>query len=143
VQYELKNTDHADIRLEIRPLIASRDYHSTTHENDVLNAQIETDPGLTTFRPYNELPALHLAHDPADIDANGFWYRNFQYAIEQERGLDYAEDLFSPCALTFDLNGSPKVNIIASTKRHDAADADLYRKAEIERRSSIKKEANS
>jgi len=74
------------------------------------------------------LPPLQLAHDPANIDANGFWYRNFQYAIEQERRLDYAEDLFSPCALTFDLNTMKKVNIIASTKRHDAANADVYRK---------------
>jgi predicted glycogen debranching enzyme len=141
VQYELNHSitsNHQDIKLEVRPLIAFRDYHSTTHENAVLNAQIETDDRLTTFRPYGELPPLHLAHDPADIDANGFWYRNFQYAVEQERGLDYAEDLFSPCALTFDLNGSKKINIIASTQRHEAGDADAYRKAEVERRSTNK-----
>jgi len=145
VQYELEQSvaaDNQNIKLEVRPLIAFRDYHSTTHENDALNARIETDSGLTTFRPYTGLPRLHLTHDPADIDANGFWYRNFQYAIEQERGLDYAEDLFSPCALTFDLNGSKKVNIIASTKRHNASNADAYHKAEIERRSRLNKEAN-
>jgi len=146
VQYELECTagvNHQDIKLEVRPLIAFRDYHSTTHENAALNAQIEISPGLTTFRPYNDLPALHLAHDPANIDANGFWYRNIQYAIEQERGLDYSEDLFSPCALTFDLDGSKKVCIIASTSRHDASDADAYREAEIERRSSRNKDTNS
>src|ERR1041385_7943210 len=142
VQYELVAANDQDVKLEVRPLIAFRDYHSTTHENDALNAWIETDPGLTTFRPYTDLPPLHLAHDPADIDANGFWYRNFQYALERERGLDYAEDLFSPCALTFDLNGSRKVNIIASTKRNDAGNADVYRQAEIERRSSPGKQAN-
>src|ERR1044072_7667588 len=105
VQYELESVaaDNQNIKLEVRPLIAFRDYHSTTHENDALNARIETNPGLTTFRPYTDLPPLHLAHDPADIDANGFWYRNFQYAIEQERGLDYAEDLFSPCAMILTL----------------------------------------
>src|ERR1044072_2339752 len=37
VQYELENTDHTDIKLLIRPLIAFRDYHSTTHENGALN----------------------------------------------------------------------------------------------------------
>ena len=142
VQYELVAANDQDVKLEVRPLIAFRDYHSTTHENDALNARIETDPGLTTFRPYTDLPPLHLAHHPADIDANGFWYRNFQYALERERGLDYAEDLFSPCALTFDLNGSRNVNIIASTKRNDAGNADVYRQAEIERRSSPGKQAN-
>src|SRR5689334_3658183 len=139
VQYELtKSADHKDVKLKIRPLIAFRDYHSTTHENAAINTQIETDLGLTIFHPYTDLPPLHLAHDAADIDTTGFWYRNFQYAIEQERGLDYAEDLFSPCALTFDLNGNKEVNIIASTTPHDASHADAYRKAEIERRSSSK-----
>jgi len=138
VQYELKNTDHADIRLEIRPLIASRDYHSTTHVNDALNAHVETEPGLTTFRPYSDLPALHLAHDPAAIDTNGFWYRNFEYAVEQERGLDFTEDLFNPCTLTFEMNSRTRVNILASTAQHRASDADTYRKAELERRSTDK-----
>ena len=138
VQYELKNTDHADIRLEIRPLIASRDYHSTTHVNDALNAHVETEPGLTTFRPYSDLPALHLAHDPAAIDTNGFWYRNFEYAVEQERGLDFTEDLFNPCTLTFEMNSRTRVNILVSTAQHRASDADTYRKAELERRSTDK-----
>ena len=134
VQYELKNTDHTDIRLEIRPLIAFRDYHGTTHENGILNSVIETERGQTTFRPYGDLPALHLAHDPAAIDTNGFWYRNFQYALEQERGLDFAEDLFNPCTLSFEMNSRTKVSIIASTARHEAGYADAYRKAEVERR---------
>ena len=139
IQYELQQTngsDHKDIKLEVRPLIAFRDYHGTTHENGALNAQIDTDRGLTTFRPYQDLPSLHLAHDPAGIDANGFWYHNFQYAIEQERGLDFAEDLFNPCTLTFELNSRTKVSIIASTAKHDAHEADAYRKAEVERRSA-------
>ncbi len=141
VQYELKSltANSSDINLEIRPLIAFRDYHSTTHENGALNPNIETEPGQTTFRPYSDLPALHLAHDPAEVDANGFWYRNFQYAVEQERGLDFAEDLFSPCAFTFDLNAESKVSIIASTKRHDVSDADPYRQVEIDRRTNADK----
>ena len=133
VQYHVSTNDK-DIKLEVRPLIAFRDYHSTTHENGALNPQIETENGQTTFRPYSDLPALHLAHDPAELDPNGFWYRNFQYAVEQERGLDFAEDLFSPCAFTFDLNAAKKVNIIASTERRDAGNADNYRRTEVERR---------
>ena len=138
VQYELQQpVATQNIKLEIRPLIAFRDYHSTTHENGVLSPHIESDKGHTTFRPYNDVPALHLAHDLAELDATGFWYRNFQYAIEQERGLDFAEDLFSPCALTFDLNAEKKISVIASTAPHDAGNADRYRRAEIERRSTI------
>jgi predicted glycogen debranching enzyme len=142
VQYHVASNDKG-IKLEVRPLMAFRDYHTTTHENGALNPQVETENGQTTFRPYSDLPALHLAHDPAEIDPNGFWYRNFQYAVEQERGLDFAEDMFSPCAMTFHLNAATTVTIIASTERHDAGNADSYREAEIERRSTINKQTNA
>lgn len=151
VQYELKRGAVPDgrasapenerkvdsITLEIRPLIAFREYHSTTHENSALNPHVETEDGLTTFKPYSDLPALYLAHEAAEIDTNGFWYRNFQYAVEQERGLDFAEDLFSPCVFIFDLKASEKHGIIASTERRDIRKADAYRKAELERRSLL------
>jgi predicted glycogen debranching enzyme len=75
--------------------------------------------------------------DPCDIDTNGFWYRNFQYAIEQERGLDFAEDLFSPFSLTFALNDLRRARIIASTERQDVALANALREAEIDRRRKI------
>jgi predicted glycogen debranching enzyme len=139
VQYQVLYPEALNsAKLEVRPLIAFRDYHSTTHENDALNPNIETETGLTTLRPYSDLPALHVAHDPADVDANGFWYRNFQYAVEQQRGLDFAEDLFSPCTLTFDLSSRTKVNIIASTAPQDAGNANAYRKAELDRRPAVK-----
>lgn len=141
VQYELEQPA-SDIRLEIRPLIAFRDYHSTTHENGALNPHFETEQGETTIRPYTDLPRLRVAHDPVEIDSNGFWYRNFQYAVEQERGLDFTEDLFSPCAFTFYLSARNKISIIASTESHDAQQADTYRRNEIERRRSISQQTN-
>jgi predicted glycogen debranching enzyme len=142
VQYELigvlpDGRSTSPIVLEVRPLIAFRDYHSTTHENGLLNSNVETDGGLTTVKPYGDLPALHFAHDAAQIDTNGFWYRNFQYAVEQERGLDFAEDLYSPCSLTFDLRASAKISIIASTEHRDVRMADAYRNAELARRDSL------
>src|SRR5271170_5596210 len=49
VQYELKKNNHPErpenLWLELRPLIAFRDYHSTTHENGVINAAVEEHPG--------------------------------------------------------------------------------------------------
>lgn len=138
IQYELHNP--ADIKLEIRPLLAFRDYHSTTHQNQALDPHVETEPGQITLRPYGDLPALHLAHDPAEIEATGFWYLNFQYAVEQERGLDFSEDLFSPCRLTFDLGATSKVSVVASTERRDGSDAGTYRSVELERRSANERE---
>src|SRR6266852_5624924 len=61
VQYEMHALPDgratAPIVLEVRPLIAFRDYQSTTHENDDLNPNVENENGLTTGKPYSDLPA--------------------------------------------------------------------------------------
>jgi predicted glycogen debranching enzyme len=115
------------VSLEIRPLIAFRDYHSTTHENDAQNRHVQIEDGLAVVKPYNDLPELFLAHNAREVDTNGFWYRNFQYPIEQERGLDFVEDLFSPCSLRFDLGATRKASVIASTQAHNIRDVDKLR----------------
>ncbi len=139
VRYELQaKPESADsIKLEIRPLIAFRDYHSTTHENSRLNPHVNVEVGTATVVPYDDLPSLHFAHDAGDIETNGSWYRNFEYAVERERGLDYAEDLFSPFAITFDLTSLSRAQIIASTQHHDIRKADEFRDYEINRRKNI------
>lgn len=139
VHYELRSRSSyaGPVKLEVRPLVAFRDYHGTTHENGFLNREVNKETGHATITPYQDLPSLHFIHDAGDIDTNGTWYRNFQYAVERERGLDYAEDLFNPFAITFDLTTSNHARIIASTERHDIRDADALRDVEIERRKSI------
>lgn len=129
---------------EIRPLIAFRDYHSTTHENTVLNSHVEVADVSASITPYSDLPTLHFAFDSGEIDPNGFWYRNFAYRVEQERGLDFHEDLFSPFALRFTIDAAAlarksgvRISIIASTEPHDAKQADTCRQAEIKRRQAI------
>lgn len=109
------------VKLEIRPLIAFRDYHSTTHENSALNPQLELSDSQVRIKPYPDLPELYFAHPDAEIDQHGFWYRNFQYSIEQERGLDFSEDLFSPFSLTLELSG--EAFIVASTQPRNIRDA--------------------
>ncbi|MGA7928707.1 MAG: glycogen debranching enzyme N-terminal domain-containing protein, partial [Candidatus Sulfotelmatobacter sp.] len=63
VQYQLGNKSGSKslsqkIELELRPLIAFRDYHSTTHENGALNSTVESAPGLASITPYLGLPSL-------------------------------------------------------------------------------------
>ena len=133
IQYRVKGRA-ARVQLEIRPLIAFRDYHSLTHENGALNSRIEQQRGQISLSPYAGLPALYLANNAGEIENVGHWYRNFEYEAERERGLDFQEDLFNPCVLRFDLNSKPKATIIASTQPHDVDAAEEYRKREISRR---------
>jgi predicted glycogen debranching enzyme len=139
VQYDVKTDGiaHADVRLEVRPLTAFRDYHSTTHENNALNAEVNTDDSLLTIRPYEGLPALHFAHDAEGVDGAHWWNRNLEYVAERERGLDFREDLFSTFALKFDMNTRTRAAVVASTERRDVRDVERYRRAEVARRASL------
>ncbi len=138
ILYHLTKNNHPkspkNLRLEIRPLIAFRDYHGTTHENGGINSAVQQRSGLATVTPYQGLPALHLAHNAIELCKTGDWYRNFEYDAERERGLDFSEDLFNPFVLSFDLRSRRQASIIASTEERDAAEAVEYRQAEITRR---------
>jgi predicted glycogen debranching enzyme len=130
-------------QLEVRPLIAFRDYHSTTHRNDALDTRVQMETGLATVAPYAGLPALHCAHDADAIDPGGEWYFNFEYTVEPERGLDDREDLFKPFLLRFDLSQRDQAAIIASTERRAIGCAQAYRQAEITRCQAVLAAASS
>src|SRR5712692_7233111 len=138
VHYELRNDNHPEspknLKLEIRPLIAFRDYHSTTHENGALNPELKNETGFTAVSAYEGLPTLYLAHNAIESKHTGDWYWNFEYEVERQRGLDFMEDLFNPFVLRFDLCARQEASIIASTERRDVARAAEYRQAEITRR---------
>ncbi len=137
IQYTVASSPGLPCSLELRPLIAFRDYHSTTHENRGLNPTLQIEPGRVTVSPYQGCPNLCLAHSAADVTQEGAWYRNFEYTVEQERGLDYREDLFRPMSLTFDLSHNAHATVVASTEARSAEAADRYRAEEVARRNAI------
>ena len=105
VRFELLGGARAS-KLEVRPLLAGRDYHSLTRENPAFAFEPERLSGALVFRPYATLPRISLrsngryAHGP-------LFYRSFRYREEAKRGLDHVEDLASPGALEFDLAKGP------------------------------------
>jgi predicted glycogen debranching enzyme len=138
IQYQLAG----DLRgractLEVRPLIAFRDYHSTTHANDAINRKVDVRPGAAIITPYRGLPSLSFFHDAQSVDPSGFWFYNFLYQREQERGLDAIEDLYSPFLLRFDLARDSSATMIASTVPHNLTEAAQLKDVEILRRARI------
>ena len=138
VAYRLLSPSRANVRLQLRPLIAFRDYHSTTHENSAINNDYETSTGMLVFRPYDGVPACFLAHNASSVSPQGFWYRKFLYSVERERGLDYVEDLFNPTLLEFDLSAFP-ANVILSTERDDVREFQGLQQTELQRRRDIER----
>src|SRR6202008_3041639 len=141
IHYEVRKNNRPEVpknlRLEIRPLIAFRDYHGTTHENGVINSLVQERSGLASVTPYRGLPSLHVAHNAIELRKTGDWYRNFEYEAERERGLDCSEDLFNPFTLCFDLRMRRQASVIASTERRDVTQAVEYRRTEITRRRKV------
>ena len=80
---------------------------------------------------------MHLAHNAVELRKTGDWYRNFEYDVERERGLDFTEDLFNPFVLRFDLPLEGAASVIASTDQRDISRVPQYRQAETTRRRDI------
>src|ERR1051326_7847008 len=137
IQYQMRGAARGECTLELRPLIAFRDYHALTHENGAIDRSVEIETGRIALSPYQGCPKLYLAHSEGNVSAQGDWYRSFEYSAEQERGLDYREDLFQPLVLTFDMRGDGSAVVIASTEPRNAGWAGALRAAEIERRGKL------
>ena len=142
IEYEVR-AGARDCLLELRPLIAFRDYHRTTHHIDSLNRAVQNDPGMATVTPYAGLPSLHFGHNAVAVEESGNWYFNFEYAAEQERGLDAHEDLFNPLVLRFTLRAGATATVIASTEARAATGAPALRQGEVERRAKVLRSAPS
>ena len=117
--------------LEIRPLIAFRDYHGTSHANDSIDRNVAVRDGMAVIHPYQGLPSLHFGHNAASVDPSGGWFYNFAYDRERERGLDFTEDLYNPFLLRFHLTGDAPAVIVASTMERAAAEFAALRSARL------------
>jgi predicted glycogen debranching enzyme len=126
VRYLCRAPQGVEARLELRPLVAFRDYHSLAHETSDVFLHAEVGEGLLRLGKRDDALTLFLAHGAQSLSIENLWYRNFEYTEERERGFDYHEDLFNPWLLVYKLNGETTCDLIASTEQCDARDAALY-----------------
>ncbi len=119
----------AKIRLQLTPLVAWKDYHSEMHHRDETPA-INWDSQTSTLRLLApSVPGIKSGVQPIDISMSGEngeqladlsfeenleWYYRFQHPREQERGLDYEEDLFSPGVISIPIRIGVAVCMLAS-----------------------------
>ena len=102
--------------LELRPFIAGRDYHCLTTANDAIRRDASFDSGVLSFLPYEGVPEVHVSVPRSMFAPAPDWYYRFEYPIEQERGLEFHEDLFTPGAFTVTLEPNSPLAVIASTE---------------------------
>lgn len=137
----MRRGDRRPVSLEIRPLLSFVDYHHLRHESEVWNFDYTAEGDLISIQPVAEIPPIFFQHTGTKVEPTGFWYRNFEYAVERERGFDYREDLFQPFAIKFD---NPRVaSVIASTGAVERRDHAKLERAELKRRNALVKQASA
>lgn len=130
-------------RLELRPLMAFRGYHSMTHQNNSLNPACPSNGNIIIFHPYQSISPLYLFHEDGEMQTTGDWYRNFEYEREEERGLDFHEDLFNPFSISVDLRGRTTFSLFASTQAPSQPRIAELRSREEERRIAFQPGVNT
>ena len=113
IKYEvIKATD--PFILELLPLVAARGYHSLTHEGPQMHWDADFREGIFHNQPDGKtdlfiyVPGSMYLHQPR-------WFRNFQYDVEEYRGLDYTEDLFNHGVFSVQVKQGDSLGIIIST----------------------------
>ncbi len=123
------------VEIELKPLLAFRDHHHLRNKRDDFDESFKIEDGRVVVQPSPDLPEIDFAHNAFDIAPTGFWYRDFEYEIERERGFDYREELFQPFSFKFNL--AEPATVIASTERRFASDADELKLSETRRRDRL------
>jgi predicted glycogen debranching enzyme len=137
VRYRVHAPGAAQASLEIRPLVAFRDYHSLQREALDVFLKAELQDNLVSLCKQDDGAQMFLAHDAGHASVEGYWYRRFEYPEERARGFDFHEDLFNPCLLVWQIKGDTTCDIIASTRQQVPGDAATFEARERERRRSV------
>lgn len=109
------------VTLCVRPLLSGRDYHALHHENPDFRFDAEVTGERVRWHPYSGLPAVSALAN-GEFVAGPDWYRNFQYDVERDRGLECVEDLASPGLFRFDLSQREAFLVLAAES--DGGDGD-------------------
>lgn len=131
-----KNSNDRKVSLVLKPLLSFVDYHSLQHENPEIEFIYEVGDQTVSIKVNDQMPTLRIHHNGTHIEHTGYWYKNFEYAIEKERGFDFTEDLFQPFTIAFDVTDGPATLMAATSDKVDF-DYAMLENAEIERRNEL------
>ncbi len=125
------------VEMLLRPFSAVRDYHALQHANNYVRREAPFTEGVLSLRLYDGTPEFYISVPGAKFEYAPYWYYHFQYCEEQNRGLDYDEDLFSHGALRVTLKPGQSIGVIVSTQPTAGRDPAALLKAEAARRDAL------
>ncbi len=123
--------------LELQPFMAPRDYHSLAHANDSIQREGEWNGTTLRINAYDGVPHVFIHIPGATFHPAPAWYYNFEYSLEQFRGLDFREDLFTHGVFRKMLRAGDTLGVIVSTAPVAGRDAFAIMQAEEQRRQRL------
>ena len=138
IQYTLVKAPEP-VKLALVPLLAYKDYHTEQHRWDGFTAQM-TDEGGGRFKfvAYPTANPLYLTLKPPAgfVDHSG-WFFNFEHPREQERGLDFSEDLYCPGRFSGILSPGQTMTLIATVETETPAEPEAALAQETARQKAL------
>ena len=142
VRWRLSKHTNTAVTLRVRPMLSGRDYHSTHHENIGLDGAYSEGAHLVAWQPYHDLSAVRAFHS-GGYRHEPHWFRQVQFPVEQQRGLDHAEDWWSPGEFTYQLKAGSPADLVFTSEPVERLDIDVLISAEQKRRTSLNEAALS
>jgi predicted glycogen debranching enzyme len=106
VRYTVSGQVPANAALEVRPLLAMRDFHDLQTRMDAARFDVATQATRVQVVTKGLSLAMLATRGEGNFARDDEWWSNFFYVREQERGQDAMEHLYSPGVFVFPLHGS-------------------------------------
>jgi len=107
----------APLRVEFKPLVTYRDYHS--HGRGTQRFQVTAGHDRCSVDGVDGVPLYRLAVSAGRYAATDLWHWNFLHREEFARGLDAIEDLWGPGTFSADLAGNRPVFFTATAEKSE------------------------
>lgn len=136
ILYEVQNAP-GQFTLELLPLVSVRGYHSLMLENESVQKNAVFANEVLTVKAYDGTPDISIKVPGSNFTTEPNWYRHFYYAVENYRGLDCREDLFTHGHFQVMLSQGETIGIILSTENVSDKDATTLLLQERKRRENL------
>lgn len=108
------NKGAQSIVLELHPLYAFNDFHSTFHENPATDFYSEIGANkMKTYPEYGAVPIFTRWTSGEFTEARS-WYKNIQLPLEKDRGLDYDSDFYRIGYIKYELKPNSTITLLFS-----------------------------
>ncbi|MEN6549367.1 MAG: glycogen debranching enzyme N-terminal domain-containing protein, partial [Armatimonadia bacterium] len=136
IRYDLLQAPES-VWLHARPLLAGRDMHHLQLANNELNDLVSMPLHTAVIQPYDAPSKMSLYFPEGDFRLDSLWYYNFRYFREEESGLDYLEDLYSPGEISWLMREGDTRWLVLGTQTPSEFDGEQLMVDERRRRDAI------